>query len=235
MEENVRRTVIDALEPNEAVDLVKHLVDIPSPEGEELECARFLYDYMRRAGVEAHLQEVEEGRANIIAVVRGAGDGPTLMLNGHLDTSYTGDFWEDYAALGTPGPNHRPAAYEIGDSIYGLGANNMKGGVAAAFSTLIALKRAGVKLRGHVMASGVAGESEKAPVRGALCSFEGAAYEGGGHAFMAQPPRCQLLSSCERVRRPVRPSKSQRPQRLPPQSLPASSQCLHRAGSGRSP
>jgi arginine utilization protein RocB len=90
---------------------------------------------MRQAGVEAQLQEVEEGRANIIAVVRGAGDGPTLMLNGHLDTSYTGDFWEDYAALGTPGPNHRPEAYEIGDSIYGLGANNMKGGVAAAFST----------------------------------------------------------------------------------------------------
>ncbi len=34
MEENVRKAVIDALEPNEAVDLVKQLVDIPSPEGE---------------------------------------------------------------------------------------------------------------------------------------------------------------------------------------------------------
>ena len=168
MEENVRKAVIDALEPNEAVSLVKQLVDIPSPEGEELECARFLYEYMRQAGVEAQLQAVEEGRANVIAAVRGAGDGPTLMLNGHLDTSYTGDFWEDYAALGIPGPNHRPKAYEIGDGIYGLGANNMKGGVAAAFSTLIALKRAGVKLRGHVMASGVAGESEKAPARCAI-------------------------------------------------------------------
>jgi acetylornithine deacetylase/succinyl-diaminopimelate desuccinylase-like protein len=133
MEENVRKAVIDALEPNEAVSLVKQMVDIPSPEGEELQCARFLYEYMRQAGVEAELQEVEEGRANVIATVRGAGDGPTLMLNGHLDTSYTGDFWEDYAALGIPGPNHRPKAYEIGDGIYGLGANNMKGGVAAAF------------------------------------------------------------------------------------------------------
>jgi len=60
---------------------------------------------------------VEEGRANVIAAVRGAGDGPTLMLNGHLDTSYTGDFWEDYAALGMSGPNYRPKAYEIGDGI----------------------------------------------------------------------------------------------------------------------
>ena len=59
MEENVRKAVVDALEPNEAVSLVKQLVNIPSPEGEELECARFLYEYMRQAGIEAQLQEVE--------------------------------------------------------------------------------------------------------------------------------------------------------------------------------
>ena len=193
MEENVRKAVVDALEPNEAVSLVKQLVNIPSPEGEELECARFLYEYMRQAGIEAQLQEVEEGRANVIAVVRGAGDGPTLMLNGHLDTSYTGDFWEDYASLGIPGPNHQPKAYEIGDGIYGLGANNMKGGVAAAFSTLIALKRAGVKLRGHVMASGVAGESEKAPVRGAMRDYQGRHYRGSGHGAR------YLLTHCEPI------------------------------------
>ena len=49
MEENVRKAVIDALEPSEAVNLVKQMVDIPSPEGEELQCARFLYEYMRQA------------------------------------------------------------------------------------------------------------------------------------------------------------------------------------------
>lgn len=181
MEESARQTVIDALDAQELVKLVKALVDIPSPEGEELACARFLYDYMREADIEAHLQEVEEGRANVIAVLRGDGDGPTLMLNGHLDTSYTGDFWEDYPGLGAPGPNHRPGAYEIGEGIYGLGANNMKGGVGSAFAALRALKRAGVKLRGHVMASGVAGESEKAPVRGATRDYQGRHYRGSGY------------------------------------------------------
>ena len=44
MEESVRESIVDALEPSKAVSLVKQLVDIPSPEGEELECARFLYD-----------------------------------------------------------------------------------------------------------------------------------------------------------------------------------------------
>ena len=42
----VRRAeaIVDALEPSKAVSLVKQLVDIPSPEGEELECARFIYE-----------------------------------------------------------------------------------------------------------------------------------------------------------------------------------------------
>lgn len=160
---------------------MKQLVDISSPEGEELECARFLHGHMQEAGIESHLQEVEEGRANVIAIVRGGGDGPTLMLNGHLDTSYTGDSWEDYPGLGMPGPNHRPQSYEIGEGIYGLGANNMKCGVAAAFMTLRALKSSGVELRGHVMASGVVGESEKAPVRGAMRDYQGRRYRGSGH------------------------------------------------------
>jgi acetylornithine deacetylase/succinyl-diaminopimelate desuccinylase-like protein len=181
IDEDTRQAVVAAFEADEAVKLVKQLVDIPSPEGEELECARFLHGRMQEAGIESHLQEVEEGRANVIAIVRGGGDEPTLMLNGHLDTSYTGDFWEDYPGLGIPGPNHRPQSYEIGEGIYGLGANNMKGGVAAAFMALRALKRAGVKLRGHVMASGVVGESEKAPVRGAMRDYQGRRYRGSGH------------------------------------------------------
>ena len=56
--------------------------------------------------------------------------------------------------------------------------------MAAAFSTLIALKRAGVKLRGHVMASGVAGESEKAPVRDAMRDYQGRHYRGSGHGAL---------------------------------------------------
>jgi acetylornithine deacetylase/succinyl-diaminopimelate desuccinylase-like protein len=181
MDEQMREAALQALDPDGTVKLVKDLVNIPSPEGEELECARFLHNYMREAGIEVHLQEVEEGRANVIAVLRGGGDGPTLMLNGHLDTSYTGQYWEDYPGLGVPGPNHLPRAYEIEESIYGLGANNMKGGVAAAFAALRALNRAGIKLHGHVMASGVAGESEKAPVRGAMRDYQGRHYRGSGH------------------------------------------------------
>lgn len=193
MDEGARRAALDAVDADEAVRLVRDLVNIPSTTGEELECARFLCALMHEAGVEVHLQEVEDGRANVIALHRGEGDGPTLMLNGHLDTSYAGDLAEDYPGLGVPGPNHRPQAFELGGGLYGLGANNMKGGVAAAFLAVRALERAGVRLRGHVMASGVAGESEKAQVRGAVRTYEGRRYRGGGYGTRFLVAHCEPI------------------------------------------
>jgi acetylornithine deacetylase/succinyl-diaminopimelate desuccinylase-like protein len=72
MDESLRQAAIEALDQGEAVKLVKQLVDIPSPEGEELECARFLYGYMREAGIET----VDTGMGVIEpAVTVGAIDG----------------------------------------------------------------------------------------------------------------------------------------------------------------
>src|SRR5437899_2745295 len=112
---------LDAVTEADAVELVRSLVDIPSPPGRERDCAVYLRDYLRAAGVEVRLQELEDGRANVVGAVRGAGSGPTLMLNGHLDTTHYGDEAEDYAVLGEPRPNDRPQSFEIDGGIYGLG------------------------------------------------------------------------------------------------------------------
>ena len=42
------------------------------------------------SGSRVQWQQVEEGRANVVGTWAGAGGGPTLMFNGHLDTSYSG-------------------------------------------------------------------------------------------------------------------------------------------------
>jgi acetylornithine deacetylase/succinyl-diaminopimelate desuccinylase-like protein len=60
--------------------------------------------------------------------------------------------------------------------VAGLGAFNQKGGLAAAAEALLRLADSGVPLT----FAAVAGESGKAPVRGSLCEYVGAAYEGGG-------------------------------------------------------
>jgi acetylornithine deacetylase/succinyl-diaminopimelate desuccinylase-like protein len=184
---------LDAITLDDAVALTRGLIDVPSPTGQERECALYLQDYLRAAGIEVRLQELEAGRANVIAAVRGAGDGPTLMLNGHLDTTQYGDEAEDYAILGEPRPNDRPRSFELDGGIYGLGAFNMKGGVAAIFLALRALAQAGVRLPGHVLASGVSGESEKAPVRGAHRTYDGPRYRGGGYGTRS------LLMHCDPI------------------------------------
>src|SRR5262249_61986151 len=63
--------------------------------------------------------------------------------------------------------------------VLGCGAYNMKGGIAAMVSAAIAIKRAGVPLRGDLAVAAVAGEIEKAPVKGLLRTYSGDAYEGG--------------------------------------------------------
>ncbi len=163
------------------IELVRNLVDIPSTTGEERECAEFLTGYMKKVGLEAKLQEITERRANAIGILRGTGEGPVLMFNGHLDTAGTGIDEEDYPAMGPLPRGYKPKSYIKDGYIFGLGANNMKGGVAAAVAALDTVLRTGVKLKGDIIMAGVAGESEKSPVEGGIRSYRGARYQGGGY------------------------------------------------------
>ena len=108
-------------------ELVAELVAIDSanpdlvPGGAgELEIARFIATWLERAGVEARIDELAPGRANVIGVARGRGGGRTLLLNGHTDT------------VGHDG-YERPLEPRVeGDRLYGRGSFDMKGGTAAA-------------------------------------------------------------------------------------------------------
>ena len=159
--------------------MTRALVDLPSPTGSELACARYLRDWFRDRSIEAHLEYVESGRANVVATVRGDGHGPTMLLNGHLDTSYSGDRAFDYPGLGPGQANDLPVARLEGNRIFGLGAFNMKGGLAAAASALVELSR-GPRLGGDVLFAGVCGESEKSQVPKAMAPRQGRAYRGRG-------------------------------------------------------
>ena len=71
-------------------DLALRLVSTPSFTGSEEEAARFMLDEFQSMGLKTQWQEVEDDRANVFGVWAGVGGGPTLMFNGHLDTSYSG-------------------------------------------------------------------------------------------------------------------------------------------------
>ena len=138
------------------VELAIRLVSVPSFTGSEEPLARVMRDVLEELGLQVQWQQVEDGRANVLGTWAGTGGAPTLMFNGHLDTSYSG---QEPWLRGIPG--FQPTGFERDGRIYGLGISNMKGALAAYVEAIRALQDAGVRLRGDLLVAAVAGEIEK--------------------------------------------------------------------------
>jgi acetylornithine deacetylase len=110
----------------------------------ELGVARFVAEWCERAGLETTLTELALGRANVVAVARGFGGGRALMLNAHMDT------------VGVAGVAD-PFIPRLEDGrLYGRGAYDMKGSLAACMLATAEATRRG--LRGDVILTAVADE-----------------------------------------------------------------------------
>jgi acetylornithine deacetylase len=151
-------------------DTLAEMVDISSPTGREALMAQYLVQRMRAIGMETDLQLVGEGRPNAVGHLRGRGSGTNLLFTGHMDTSYSGE--EEYLS----GEGFQPKAVVRDGWMWGLGANNMKSGLAAALVAIEAIIKRGIQLEGDISLAGVVGEIEKAPVE----EFQGVEYSGYG-------------------------------------------------------
>lgn len=155
--EAVRQTLID-------------MVDIRSPTGAEAGMADYIVGRLRAAGIEASHQFVEDGRPNAIGHLPGRGEGRNLLFTGHMDTSYSGD--EPHLV----GEGFRPKGIFRDGWIWGLGASNMKSGLAGLLVAFEAIAKSGIELHGDLTFGGVVGEIEKAPIE----EFQGSEYAGYG-------------------------------------------------------
>ena len=126
------------------ISLTSALVEAPSenPGGTEEAAVEVLESACRALGFDVVTHEVAPGRPNLVATVP-AGTGPGLMFLGHSDVVPAG-----------PGWSADPYTVRIRDGrIYGRGATDMKGGLAAVVAAMTALRRAaevGVELSGPV-------------------------------------------------------------------------------------
>lgn len=172
MSEVTRAENVATLRSDRLVERLMRYVETPSPTGSELALAESIFAELRAAGVDASIQHIAEGRANVIGRLRGRGPGPVVMLNAHLDTSYTGEEAE------LDGRGYKNRAILDGDWMYGNGVHNMKNALASYVEVLISLAESKEieELDGEVLLLGVAGEIEKAPYG----RFQGAKYEGYG-------------------------------------------------------
>ncbi len=151
--------LLSHLHPDEPVELAQQLIRIPSFLWQESELGHWLADWMRQRGFEVTLQEVPlAGGActhQAIGVLRGAGSGPSLMLCGHTDTSdWNGEVFRraDW--------RHDPFAADIEDGmLYGLGAINMKAGLASILMAAETLCRSGQPLCGDLIVACVVAET----------------------------------------------------------------------------
>lgn len=132
---------------DEATVLLRRLVAQRSYPGEERAAQELVAAWLTAHGLSPALQPTANGQPNVIAYVRN-GPGPTLLLNGHIDTVLAVEGWA-----------HDPWKGQVtGDRLSALGAGDMKSGVVVNMLVARELLRRRDAWRGTVVFSCVTDE-----------------------------------------------------------------------------
>jgi len=182
------KRVIACVDEQRLVATACEYVSTPSPTGSEQAMAQTARQALERAALTVTWQEVEDGRPNVIGTREGSGGGPSLMFNGHMDTSYSG---REPHLRDIPG--FQPQAFVSEGRIYGLGISNMKGALACYLEAVRALRDAGVTLSGDVLIAYVVGEIEKTQWGE---EFRGAQYRGYAAGSRYLPTHGGIADMC---------------------------------------
>ena len=160
MKPDDREKLLQTIEQNrgKAIQLLRTMISIPSVTGDEAAIQKYLARYMKDIGLEVDMWETDwdelrkhpgyrpvqrgyEGRPNLVATLKGAGGGRSLLLNGHTDVIPVGEGWSE-----------DPWSAAIRDGrIYGRGSADMKSGVASHIIAVELIKAAGLKVAGDVL------------------------------------------------------------------------------------
>lgn len=183
------RAVLDLIDPDELVELTCTLVNTAgeNPGGTEELTAQALEHAASERGLVARRDVVTPGRPNVDVDVPVGGpvaNGPGLLFLGHSDVVPAG-----------PGWTRQPYNAEVeGDRLYGRGATDMKGGLAAVLVAMDALRRSGAELSGPVRLSSTVDEEDLG------LGIRHLAARGLGHEFcgciVAEPTDLQTVIAC---------------------------------------
>src|SRR5206468_2237822 len=78
------------IDRNRLVETASAMIGVHSFTGDEQAMAELMVSLYEQLELRVQWQQVEEGRANVLGTWTGTGGGKSLMLNGHMDTSYSG-------------------------------------------------------------------------------------------------------------------------------------------------
>ena len=112
----------------------------------EKQIGQYIAEQLKSLRIETIIDRVESDRSNVIGFIAGTGNGPSLMINAHMDT------------VGVEGMK-QPFSAEIKDGkLYGRGSQDMKGSIASMITMAKALKDNNIQLRGDLYFSFVIDE-----------------------------------------------------------------------------
>jgi acetylornithine deacetylase len=142
--------VFEQIRRDDLVALASDYIPFKTFKGEETPLAHHLAEWFSARGYEVELDEVEPGRFQTIATLKGRGGGKRLMFNAHLDINsmtrgWSRDPWTPWVE---------------GDKLFGHGVQNMKGGLATMIVAADAFRRAEVALKGDIVLACVVGETQ---------------------------------------------------------------------------
>lgn len=201
--EHVKQQVAKEIEnrKEEIVQLLSRLVSIPSVSGSEKACQEFIMDVYDSMGLEITSWVPEPEKINrfldfpldkvkyeapvVLGTLRGSGKGRSLLLSGHIDTVPPGEpeTWDQDPWGGQV----------VDDKVYGRGASDMKGGIAAMIMALRSIQEMGVSLKGTVSLLSVT-EEETGGI-GVLSFVEkGYSYDG---AIIPEPTNMEICCAQE--------------------------------------
>jgi succinyl-diaminopimelate desuccinylase len=180
--------VLARIDREELVRLTRELVSIPSvyrpevPDGNEARVTQFVTDYLEQAGFGVQVEEVAPGRPNVWTVWEGDRPGKTLLFEAHTDVVTEGST-EDWA--------HPPfEAERDGGRIYGRGACDTKGNLAAAVVAVCAIRDSGVSFPGRLILCHPV--DEEGMMAGIKAFIERGHVEGVDAAVICEPEENQL-------------------------------------------
>ena len=140
-------SVLDLVSEERVLELEQALIRIPSSSFEEHDIADYLAEQMTGTGLEVEMMPVTNPydatsvSRQPVGRLPGTGGGKSLMLNAHMDPAAEMSGWS---------VDPRGALFEDG-WVWGMGAHDDKGGIAAMVCAVEAIRRADRKLRGDVL------------------------------------------------------------------------------------
>ena len=136
----------------QAIEHLQRLIQIKTvnPPGNEKPAVEYLAEVLRKEGVEPEIFEPAPGRANLVARLKGRGEKPPILIDGHLDVVPA----EPESAWKYP-----PFSGELAEGyIWGRGALDMKQAVVANLMAILVIKKAGNQPRRDLIFTAVADE-----------------------------------------------------------------------------